>query len=189
MKKIFNNMAHKATVIAAVLLAALNFSLVSCSDDDDDEDAPKAETILDKINNTVWFEYVEHENGEIEYYSSFEKYTKEYIYSGRIIFEEEVDYWKEYYELPLNTYDLLILYKTPINDFKIISDNTVEIYYGKYKYIYELSKDGKCLKSVWYENGKPEPIKNATLIDFDSYEQDFEAETGSKLGKIYDVSD
>lgn len=186
MKKIFSNMAHKATVLAAVMLATFSFSLTSCSDDDDDDDAPKTETVFDKIKDITWFEYEEHENGEIDYYGTFTYITDNTINVGNIIQDDAVaEYWSDYFELPIKANDLLIFYKYPVNDIKIISGNTIELSTNSLKCIFELSEDGIHLKGDWYKINESEPFKSATMIEPNTFSEAVHVE----LGKIWDVSD
>lgn len=154
MKKIFNIVARRATLLAAVMLAAFSFSLSSCSDDDD----PKPETTELQIEKIAWF-YLD-EDGNISPYG-FDYYDKN-LYSGVYIQDETLlEFAHSYYDKDIALYDIVLALKADTKvSFTKTSATTGKLTYDNADSVdYELSKDGNFLTL----SDDDETIKYATL--------------------------
>ena len=177
MKKIFNSVAHRATILATVLLAAFSFTLSSCSDDDDDDPKPVTpETAGPQLENIAWFDF-EDDNitPDLEWFLYIDGTN---MYNGFYMCDEdEVDCAHEIIgEENIALYDLVFATKAPLPvSITKTSDTTGTLSVGRMTSQYTLSKDGVYL----------------TTVEKDGYTQTFVniKALGHKIGKIWDFSD
>lgn len=174
MKKIFNTVAHRATILAAILLAAFSFTLSSCSDDDDDD--PKPVTPDQPTLILEQDDWITHDFDEDIYY--IWRFKTPYFYLGYIVNSEK---------LRLDTADWLgedvqindIVWENRYNNMKIVESSKTT---GTFQYTFEgyllkcnykLSDNNKAMDYIIADDNEfPAPImgtvyaKKSTIIPF-----------------------
>lgn len=181
MKKIFNTVARRATLLAAVMLAAFSFSLSSCSDDDDDDPKPDTpETTDPQLENIAWFDF-EDDNitPDLESFVYIDGSNNMY-FGFYMCDEDEVDWAHENIgEENIALYDLVFASKAPLPlSITKTSETTGTLAIGPMTSQYTLSKDGVYLTTVEKDGDQ---TYTTTKVNIKAL--------GYKIGKTWDFSD